>query len=191
MDVGAALIFQGTDPSLADRDVYLNELKMGDLAIDLGFQSIWSVEHHFTDYTMCPDVTQFLSYWAGRNPDVLLGSMVIVLPWHDPMRVAEEISMLDNMSDGRMVLGVGQQFADARLGFHSLLTQRCVAPDEVLLDVARDNVIPSLSYHRVRDGLGKFDEVVVLVSVHQADLVTSNRSPLMPYFCASGSSSCA
>ena len=108
MDVGAALIFQATDPSLSDHDVYQNELKMGDLAIDLGFQSIWSVEHHFTDYTMCPDVTQFLSYWAGRNPDVKLGSMVIVLPWHDPMRVAEEISMLDNMSGGRMILGVGR-----------------------------------------------------------------------------------
>lgn len=108
MDVGAAFIFQGTDQNLSDRDVYRNELQMGDLAIDLGFQSIWSVEHHFTDYTMCPDVTQFLSYWAGRNPDVLLGSMVIVLPWHDPMRVAEEISMLDNMSNGRMILGVGR-----------------------------------------------------------------------------------
>ena len=108
MDVGAALIFQGTDPQLSDRDVYKHELRMGDLAIDLGFQSIWGVEHHFTDYTMCPDVTQFLSYWAGRNSEVQLGSMVIVLPWHDPMRVVEEISMLDNMSDGRMVLGIGR-----------------------------------------------------------------------------------
>jgi alkanesulfonate monooxygenase SsuD/methylene tetrahydromethanopterin reductase-like flavin-dependent oxidoreductase (luciferase family) len=34
--------------------------------------------------------------------------MVMVLPWHDPMRVAEEISMLDNMSDGRMILGIGR-----------------------------------------------------------------------------------
>ncbi|MEM7079154.1 MAG: LLM class flavin-dependent oxidoreductase [Pseudomonadota bacterium] len=108
MDVGAALIFQGTDPELSDRDVYRQELRLGDLAIDLGFNSIWSVEHHFTDYTMCPDVTQFLSYWAGRNSEVMLGSMVIVLPWHDPMRVAEEIAMLDNMSDGRMILGVGR-----------------------------------------------------------------------------------
>lgn len=108
MDVGAALIFQGTDPQLSDREIYANELRLGDLAIDLGFQSIWSVEHHFTDYTMCPDVTQFLSYWAGRNAEIQLGSMVIVLPWHDPMRVAEEISMLDNMSDGRMVLGIGR-----------------------------------------------------------------------------------
>ena len=108
MDIGAALIFQGTDTTLSDSDIYRNELRLGDLAIDLGFKSIWSVEHHFTDYTMCPDVTQFLSYWAGRNSDIKLGSMVIVLPWHDPMRVAEEISMLDNMSDGRMILGIGR-----------------------------------------------------------------------------------
>ena len=108
MDIGAALIFQATDPNFSDKEIYRNELRLGDLSIDLGFQSIWSVEHHFTDYTMCPDVTQFLSYWAGRNPDIKLGSMVIVLPWHDPMRVAEEISMLDNMSDGRMILGIGR-----------------------------------------------------------------------------------
>jgi len=108
MDVGLSLIFQGVDPDMTDHEVYTNDLRMGDLASELGFQSIWGVEHHFTDYTMCPDVTQYLSYWAGRNPDLGLGSMVIVLPWHDPMRVAEEISMLDNMSNGRMILGIGR-----------------------------------------------------------------------------------
>ncbi len=108
MDVGLSIIFQGVDPKLTDRQVYRNDLALGDLAEELGFQSIWGVEHHFTDYTMCPDVTQFLSYWAGRNPNLALGSMVVVLPWHDPMRVAEEISMLDNMSDGRMILGIGR-----------------------------------------------------------------------------------
>jgi len=108
MDVGLSLIFQGVDPNMSDHEVYTNDLRMGDLASELGFQSIWGVEHHFTDYTMCPDVTQYLSYWAGRNPDLGLGSMVIVLPWHDPMRVAEEISMLDNMSNGRMILGIGR-----------------------------------------------------------------------------------
>ncbi|HBD11250.1 MAG TPA: LLM class flavin-dependent oxidoreductase [Porticoccaceae bacterium] len=108
MDVGLSLIFQGVNPSMTDREVYLNDLRMGDLAEELGFQSIWGVEHHFTDYTMCPDVMQYLSYWAGRNPNLGLGSMVVVLPWHDPMRVAEEISMLDNMSNGRTILGIGR-----------------------------------------------------------------------------------
>ena len=66
------------------------------------------MEHHFTGYTMCPDVIQFLSYMAGRTEKALLGSMVVVLPWHDPMRVAEEVSMLDNISDGRVILGIGR-----------------------------------------------------------------------------------
>ena len=78
------------------------------MAEPLGFESIWSVEHHFTDYTMCPDVVQFLSYMAGRTRNLKLGSMVVVLPWHDPMRVAEQISMLDQLSGGRMILGLGR-----------------------------------------------------------------------------------
>ena len=78
------------------------------LAEELGFDSVWSVEHHFTDYTMVPDVTQFLSYMAGRTERVQLGSMVIVLPWHDPLRVAESFSVLDHLSDGRAILGLGR-----------------------------------------------------------------------------------
>jgi alkanesulfonate monooxygenase SsuD/methylene tetrahydromethanopterin reductase-like flavin-dependent oxidoreductase (luciferase family) len=57
---------------------------------------------------MCPDVLQFLSYMAGRTRHAQLGSMVVVLPWHDPMRVAEEVSMLDNLSGGRLILGLGR-----------------------------------------------------------------------------------
>jgi alkanesulfonate monooxygenase SsuD/methylene tetrahydromethanopterin reductase-like flavin-dependent oxidoreductase (luciferase family) len=108
MDVGLAVIFQGTDHKRTDQTVYSEEIRLGMLAEELGFQSIWGVEHHFTDYTMCPDVLQFLSYFAGKSDKLLLGSMVVVLPWHDPMRVAEEVSMLDNMSDGRVILGIGR-----------------------------------------------------------------------------------
>jgi len=53
-------------------------------------------------------VLQFLTYMAGRTQRVALGSMVVVLPWHDPMRVAEQVSMLDNISGGRMILGLGR-----------------------------------------------------------------------------------
>jgi alkanesulfonate monooxygenase SsuD/methylene tetrahydromethanopterin reductase-like flavin-dependent oxidoreductase (luciferase family) len=53
-------------------------------------------------------VLQFLTYMAGRTERARLGSMVVVLPWHDPMRVAEEVSMLDNISGGRLILGLGR-----------------------------------------------------------------------------------
>jgi len=103
-----AAVFQNPGRARRDVDVYQDELRLADLCEPLGFDSIWSVEHHFTDYTMCPDVLQFLTYMAGRTTRVALGSMVVVLPWHDPLRVAEEVSMLDSISGGRMILGLGR-----------------------------------------------------------------------------------
>jgi alkanesulfonate monooxygenase SsuD/methylene tetrahydromethanopterin reductase-like flavin-dependent oxidoreductase (luciferase family) len=67
---------------------------------------LWTVEHHFTPYTMFPDPLQLLSYFAGRTERIEMGTMVVVLPWHDPIRVAEGIAMLDNMLGGR-ALSVG------------------------------------------------------------------------------------
>ena len=57
---------------------------------------------------MCPKVSQLLSYMAGRTKRVKLGSMVMVIPWHHPVRIAEEVSVLDQMSGGRAVLGIGR-----------------------------------------------------------------------------------
>src|SRR5437773_113856 len=108
MHVGMASVFQNPKKGRTDREVYRSELRLADLAEPLGYESVWGVEHHFTDYTMCPDVLQFLTYVAGRTQKAQLGSMVVVLPWHDPMRVAEEVSMLDNISGGRMILGLGR-----------------------------------------------------------------------------------
>src|SRR6188474_340246 len=108
MHVGMAAVFQNPGKARTDRDVYRNELRLADLAEPLGFESIWSVEHHFSDYTMCPDVLQFLTFMAGRTTTVKLGSMVLVLPWHDPVRAAEQIILLDHMSNGRLILGLGR-----------------------------------------------------------------------------------
>jgi alkanesulfonate monooxygenase SsuD/methylene tetrahydromethanopterin reductase-like flavin-dependent oxidoreductase (luciferase family) len=108
MHVGMSSIFQGFGGTLSDREVYEADLHLSDLAEPLGYESIWSVEHHFTNYTMCPDVMQFLTYMAGRTTKVKLGSMVAVLPWHDPVRLAEQIIMLDHLSRGRLILGMGR-----------------------------------------------------------------------------------
>jgi len=108
MRVGMTVVFQNPHDGQSDHAVYADELRLADLAEPLGFDSIWGVEHHFTDYTMCPDVLEFLTYMAGRTRRVQLGSMVVVLPWHDPVRVAEQVSMLDTMSGGRLVFGIGR-----------------------------------------------------------------------------------
>src|SRR5437773_1067728 len=67
MHVGLAAVFQNPKKARSDIDVYRNELRLAAEAEPLGFESVWGVEHHFTDYTMCPDVLQFLTYMAGRT----------------------------------------------------------------------------------------------------------------------------
>lgn len=108
MHVGMAAIFQNPQRARSDYAVYETDKALARAAEGMGFESIWAVEHHFTDYTMCPDTMQFLSYLAGCTKNIRLGSMVMVLPWHNPMRAAEQISMLDNLSDGRLILGIGR-----------------------------------------------------------------------------------
>lgn len=108
MNLGYAAIFQNPGRELPDREVVRRELDLAALAAPLGFRSVWSTEHHFTGYEVCPDVVQFLSYMAGRCPTLELGTMVIVLPWHDPLRVAETISALDHYCGGRLSIGFGR-----------------------------------------------------------------------------------
>ncbi len=108
MHVGYAPIFQNLDNELSDTEVYAQELRLAEMAEPMGFDSIWESEHHFTDYEMTPDVLQFLSYMAGRTTKAQLGSLVVILPWHNPLRVAENVSLLDHYSKGRYILGVGR-----------------------------------------------------------------------------------
>jgi alkanesulfonate monooxygenase SsuD/methylene tetrahydromethanopterin reductase-like flavin-dependent oxidoreductase (luciferase family) len=107
MKVGMALNMlckEGHD----DASVVREHFAMGDLAEPLGFDSLFALEHHFTGYAMSPAPTQLLAYFAGRTQRIQLGTSVIVLPWHDPVRVAEQIALLDIMCGGRCLFGFGR-----------------------------------------------------------------------------------
>ncbi len=78
------------------------------MAERLGFDSIWTLDHHFTGYVMSPDPVALLMYVAGRTQRIQLGTAVIVLPWHDPVEVAEKIALLDLVSGGRTIYGFGR-----------------------------------------------------------------------------------
>src|ERR1700722_1715072 len=92
----------------SDRQTYEEELALADQAEGLGFDSVWCLDHHFTGVVMSPDPTQLLSYVAGRTKKVQLGTAVIVLPWHDPVEIAEKIALLDVVSGGRTIFGFGR-----------------------------------------------------------------------------------
>ena len=107
MKVGTALSILA-QPGRPDVALYAEHMALGDLAEPLGFDSLFALEHHFTGYSMSPSPLQMLSYYAGRTTRITLGTCVIVLPWHDPIRVAEQIALLDVMSGGRTLMGFGR-----------------------------------------------------------------------------------
>jgi alkanesulfonate monooxygenase SsuD/methylene tetrahydromethanopterin reductase-like flavin-dependent oxidoreductase (luciferase family) len=110
MDVGLQMIFSsgGSGGSVTDGQVYAEEVALARQAEELGFDAVWPVEHHYYDYSFCPDNLQLLSYLAGCTESIALGTAAVILPWNEPIRVAEKVSMLDHLSGGRVRFGMGR-----------------------------------------------------------------------------------
>jgi alkanesulfonate monooxygenase SsuD/methylene tetrahydromethanopterin reductase-like flavin-dependent oxidoreductase (luciferase family) len=96
------------EPGRPDSSVLAEHLALADLAEPLGFDSLFALEHHFTGYSMSPSPLQLLAYYAAKTKRITLGTCVIVLPWQDPIRVAEQIAYLDLLCRGRCMFGFGR-----------------------------------------------------------------------------------
>ncbi|TCC02770.1 LLM class flavin-dependent oxidoreductase [Kribbella soli] len=78
----------------------------------LGFEGAWLSEHHLTADGVLPSPLVMAGVLAGRTSRIRIGTNVLVLPLHHPLRVAEDVAVLDLVSGGRFVLGVGQGYAE-------------------------------------------------------------------------------
>jgi alkanesulfonate monooxygenase SsuD/methylene tetrahydromethanopterin reductase-like flavin-dependent oxidoreductase (luciferase family) len=109
MDVGVQTLFSshGWD-GISDGQVYREDTALALLAEELGFDVVWAVEHHFYDYSFCPDNTEWLAYVAGRTRRIEVGTAAVIMPWNDPLRVAEKVALLDHVSGGRLRFGMGR-----------------------------------------------------------------------------------
>jgi alkanesulfonate monooxygenase SsuD/methylene tetrahydromethanopterin reductase-like flavin-dependent oxidoreductase (luciferase family) len=76
----------------------------------LGFHSTFLVEHHFTGWNQVSATLTLLTWLAARTSTLRLGTAVMVLPWHNPVILAEQAATLDLMSDGRLDFGVGKGY---------------------------------------------------------------------------------
>ena len=78
------------------------------LGHELGYDAAWLLEHHFSDYYPTPSPLLLMAHIAARLPDLSLGTSVLVLPWYHPLRLAEEIAMLNSLTRGDLHLGIGR-----------------------------------------------------------------------------------
>ncbi len=98
----------GAEPGLSDEELYAHILDMAALGHNLGYDALWMVEHHFSDYYPSPSPLILLSHVAALCPHLSLGTMVLVTPWYDARRLAEEISILSHLTRADLHLGLGR-----------------------------------------------------------------------------------
>ncbi|OMQ16821.1 hypothetical protein A7K94_0200110 [Modestobacter sp. VKM Ac-2676] len=127
MSIGINLGFGVLDPELTDQQMYAGEMDLAVQAEHLGYDVVWIVEHHFEDYSVCPDNLLVLAHLAGRTSTIKLGTAAVIVPWNNPLRVAEKALMVDTLSEGRLLLGLGRG-----------LSRKEYEPFRITLDETRD-----------------------------------------------------
>ncbi|MEE9285339.1 MAG: LLM class flavin-dependent oxidoreductase [Dehalococcoidia bacterium] len=98
--------------------IYAETLEQVVFAEQLGFDSVFTTEHHFTEDGYAPSLMAIEAAWAARTSRVKLGSFVLLLCMQNPLRLAEDAATVDIISNGRLVLGMGLGYRDEEfIGF--------------------------------------------------------------------------
>jgi alkanesulfonate monooxygenase SsuD/methylene tetrahydromethanopterin reductase-like flavin-dependent oxidoreductase (luciferase family) len=97
-------------PGAKAYEIYDNAVEQVKAAEAAGFEIAWFAEHHFSNYCVCPSPLMMLARLAGETSRIRLGSAVVVAPLYQPVRLISEIGMVDALTHGRLVLGVGSGY---------------------------------------------------------------------------------
>ncbi len=93
-----------------EADVFRNEVGQAVLAEQQGYDAFWLAEHHFSRYGLGPSIHLTAAHLAAKTRRMRIGTAVTILPFFHPVRVAEEIAMLDHLSEGRIDWGAGRGY---------------------------------------------------------------------------------
>src|SRR5712692_8725784 len=108
MEFGALMMFRNPRPWRRPMQaVYRDLVDLCVVAEQLGFDHLWTSEHHFLDDGWSPSQLPILSAIAARTERIRIGTFVLLLPFHNPIRVAEDAATVDIISNGRVDLAVG------------------------------------------------------------------------------------
>src|SRR5581483_11584228 len=107
MRFGTFFFFQAP-PGHRHADIIHRELEQVEWTEELGFDEVWFTEHHFIDYGLSVDPAALASAAASRTRRVRIGLAAAILPFHHPLRLAEQLALVDVISGGRLDVGVGR-----------------------------------------------------------------------------------
>ncbi|MCH2521112.1 MAG: LLM class flavin-dependent oxidoreductase [Dehalococcoidia bacterium] len=110
MDIGALQFFSWPGRRVPLPEVYERALERIEIMDQSGFDCVWLAEHHFSTYSVCPSVHMMGVQAASRTNNIRIGMGVTLAAMYHPLRIAEEIALLDHFSGGRVNWGAGRGF---------------------------------------------------------------------------------
>lgn len=110
MKVGILQFFGWRDRSVPLQSVYETALERFSIMDQTGYDAVWLAEHHFSGFSVCPSVHMMGTMAAARTKHLRIGTAVSLAPFYNPLRLAEEVALLDVLSGGRVNWGVGRGF---------------------------------------------------------------------------------
>lgn len=110
MKVGILQFFGWRDRSVPLHSVYDAALERFSIMDQTGYDAVWLAEHHFSSFSVCPSVHMMGTMAAARTSRLRIGMAVSLAPFYNPLRLAEEVALLDVLSGGRVNWGVGRGF---------------------------------------------------------------------------------
>jgi len=90
--------------------VYARALERVEIMDKTGYDAVWLAEHHFNTYSVCPSPHLMATHVAARTRNLRIGTAVSLAPFYHPLRLAEEVALLDHLSGGRVNWGAGRGF---------------------------------------------------------------------------------
>ena len=104
-------LLQSQHGGQSEHTIFCQAIEQVKLAEALGFHAVWMTEQHFNNFGICPDPLTFAAHLAGLTNTIRLCTGVVVLSIHNPVVVAERAAFVDQLSGGRLELGIGKGHA--------------------------------------------------------------------------------
>src|SRR6266480_513208 len=111
MKIGVLQFFSWPERRVDLASVYSRALQRIEVMDRTGYDAVWLAEHHFSGFSVCPSVHMMGVLAAARTTRLRIGTGVSLAPFYHPLRLAEEVALLDQVSGGRVNWGAGRGFA--------------------------------------------------------------------------------
>ena len=155
MKFGLFFVMQRPD-HLSERYIYETELAQMVAADELGYDSVWIAEHHFSSFGVCSAPQVLAAAVAGQTKRLRVGMGITLLPLHDPVQIAEELAVLDVLSGGRLDVGIGRASTGIEYAGYNIAHEESRARVDEGLEMLRglwtqETFSYAGSFRRVRD----------------------------------------